>query len=206
MFLTERSVSLTVLAASLMAIVGAAGFEHIAKLAPCPLCLYQRWPFYAAIVLSALALNLQASTRPGLARVVLMLIVLVLGANVALGIYHSGVEWKWWEGPAACAGTGRGTVSAGNLLERLEQIRVVRCDEAPWRLFGLSLAGYSALISAALAGFIVFALRRRGREARAAFIARAPAPPSPSPATAPRKAAPHVKAPGTPRRYRPQRP
>jgi len=160
-FLTDRSVSLTVLLVSLLAIIGAAGFEHIAKLAPCPLCLYQRWPFYAAIVLSAVALNLQAGTRPGLARIVLGVTALVLVANVVLGIYHSGVEWKWWEGPTSCAGASGGPASAGSLLERLERIRVVRCDEAAWRLFGLSLAGYSALLSAALAGFIGFALWQR---------------------------------------------
>jgi disulfide bond formation protein DsbB len=72
-----------------------------------------------------------------------------IGGGIA--IYHAGVEWKWWAGPTECSGPLGNFGSAGNLLETIETTRVVRCDEAAWRLFGLSLAGYNVLVSAVLA-------------------------------------------------------
>ena len=76
---------------------------------------------------------------------------IIMFAGVALGAYHTGVEWKLWAGPAECTGPISDFGSAGNLLKQMQTTSVVRCDEAAWRLLGLSLAGYNVLISAALA-------------------------------------------------------
>src|SRR5262249_46971550 len=81
------------------------------------------------------------------------LVAIALGMlwNAGLGVYHSGIEWKWWAGPQECTGTLSDLGSAGGLLNKPESFNVVRCDEAAWRFLGLSLAGYNALISLALA-------------------------------------------------------
>jgi disulfide bond formation protein DsbB len=133
------------------AILGAWFFQYVLGLAPCPLCLEQRYPYYFAI---PLALMVALGDEFGSSRKVLLaaLAVIALGMlwNAGLGIYHSGVEWKWWAGPQTCAGP-LGDLGAGDLRRRLDTINVVRCDEAPWRFLGLSLAGYNALISLALA-------------------------------------------------------
>ena len=71
--------------------------------------------------------------------------------NTGLSAYHAGVEWKFWPGPPDCSGPINGFGSATNMLNRLQHIRIVRCDEAAWRLFGVSLAGYDVLVSLALA-------------------------------------------------------
>jgi disulfide bond formation protein DsbB len=68
-----------------------------------------------------------------------------------MSIYHAGVEWKFWPGPTDCSGPVTGFGSAGGLLENMEKTVVVRCDEAAWRLFGISLAGYDVFISLGLA-------------------------------------------------------
>jgi disulfide bond formation protein DsbB len=89
--------------------------------------------------------------------------------NAGLGVYHSGIEWKWWDGPQSCGGVTdfRG---GGNLLQQLQQTRVIRCDEAAWRFLGLSLAGYNVLISLAVAAvaawgaWLGFRARRFGAE------------------------------------------
>jgi disulfide bond formation protein DsbB len=145
-------------AATAIAVVGAvtiAGawfFQFGLGLAPCPLCLEQRYAYYFAIPLAAMVL---LGDQAGASRKVLLaaLIAIALGMlwNAGLGIYHSGVEWKWWEGPQTCAGPLDDLGTAGGLLEKLQTVNVVRCDEAPWRFLGLSLAGYNALISLALA-------------------------------------------------------
>jgi disulfide bond formation protein DsbB len=71
--------------------------------------------------------------------------------NSGLGVYHSGIEWKWWPGPQECSGSLDNLGGPGGLLKQLESISLVRCDDAAWRFLGLSLAGYNALISLALA-------------------------------------------------------
>jgi disulfide bond formation protein DsbB len=85
-----------------------------------------------------------------------IILALALFANAGLGGYHAGVEWGWWPGPTECTGPITDLGSAGNLLERLQTVKVIRCDEVQWRFLGLSLAGYSALISF---GMAVLALR-----------------------------------------------
>jgi disulfide bond formation protein DsbB len=77
--------------------------------------------------------------------------------NAGLGVYHSGIEWKWWAGPQDCSGPLDDLSAPGGLLERLQSISVVRCDEAVWRFLGLSLAGYNALISLALGAIAAWA-------------------------------------------------
>jgi len=72
-----------------------------------------------------------------------------------LGVFHAGVEWKLWAGPAECSGAAQ-FGPAGGLLNRLQDVVVVRCDEAAWRFLGLSLAGYNALITVALAAIALW--------------------------------------------------
>jgi disulfide bond formation protein DsbB len=95
----------------------------------------------------------------------LAVIALSMLANAALGIYHSGVEWKFWPGPADCSGPIARFGPASDLMKQLQNVRVVRCDEAAWRFLGLSLAGYNVLISLALAWIALWGtLKARHRQ------------------------------------------
>lgn len=140
----------------LAAIVGAYFFQYALGLPPCPLCLEQRVAYYIAIPLAAMIM-LGASV--GASRKVLMLALLAIAAamlwNAGLGTYHAGIEWRWWQGPRDCSGAIP-DFSGGNLLEQMQQTRVIRCDEAAWRFLGLSLAGYNVLISLALAAIALW--------------------------------------------------
>jgi disulfide bond formation protein DsbB len=80
-----------------------------------------------------------------------VLVALAFMGNTALGVYHAGVEWQFWPGPAACTGSQQLTTNAGNLLDALQQTNVVRCDQAAWRMFGLSMAGWNAIASLLIA-------------------------------------------------------
>jgi disulfide bond formation protein DsbB len=146
-------------------ILGAWFFEYGLGYAPCPLCLQQRIPYYVAI---PLAVIVAAGALAGWPRRWLALglaaIALTMLAGAGLGVYHAGAEWKWWPGPTTCGGA-LGELGSGNLLERAQATRVVRCDEAAWRFFGLSLAGYNVLISLALAGVASVGARRAATEA-----------------------------------------
>ncbi len=132
-------------------ILGAWFFEYVLGYVPCPLCLQQRIAYYIAIPLAAIvAAGARAQWPRNLLVAGLAIIAVAMAVNAGLGVYHSGVEWKWWLGPQSC-GAGFGDLGSGNLLERAQSARVVKCDEAAWRFLGLSLAGYNVLISLALA-------------------------------------------------------
>jgi disulfide bond formation protein DsbB len=147
-------------------ILGAWFFQYGLGLNPCPLCLEQRYAYYFAV---PLALMVALGDQAGASRKVLIGAFVVIAAgmlwNAGLGVYHSGIEWRWWPGPQECSGAPGDLGSAGSLVERLQSISVVRCDEAAWRFLGLSLAGYNALISIVLAGIAGWAvvMEWRGR-------------------------------------------
>jgi disulfide bond formation protein DsbB len=148
------------------AVLAGAWFMQLAlDLKPCPLCLEQRYAYYLAIPLAALTALSAARDAPR-ALVYLGLGILALAAlgNAGLATYHAGVEWKFWQGPTECTGPIMDFGSAGSLLERLDKVKVVRCDEVQWRFLGLSLAGYNVLISllmAAIAAWGIAGLQRR---------------------------------------------
>jgi len=149
--------AVAIAAGGMATILGAWFFQYVVGLKPCPLCYEQRYAYYFAIPLAALVI---LGESVGSKRKVLIaaLAVIAVGMlwNAALGVYHSGVEWHLWAGPRDCSGALEGLGSATDLLNRLEQVNVVRCDEAAWRFLGLSLAGYNVLISGALAAVAVW--------------------------------------------------
>jgi disulfide bond formation protein DsbB len=149
---------LVVAAASIAILGGAFAFQYIGGLAPCELCILQRWPYVATIALGLLGIWAQGAGRSELARGLMALsgIAFLIGAGIAA--YHVGVEQKWWEGPATC--TGLGSVgSIQDLLKKIESAPIVRCDEIAWSLFGISMAGYNFLLSLALAAFCGLSIR-----------------------------------------------
>jgi disulfide bond formation protein DsbB len=145
-----EDVGRTVALLSALALAGALGIQYIGGIPPCPLCLDQRIAYYAAVPLGLLAFAL-ASGRPQWSRILLLLLAAGFAINAGIGVYHSGVEWGWWPGPDTCSGAGSIASNPDDLLKSLSKTRVVRCDEAAIRILGLSLAGYSALLSALLA-------------------------------------------------------
>ena len=157
------ALAIAVIAAATLA--GAWFFQLVLDIRPCPLCLEQRYAYYLALPLGALAAFLAARHAPRqlLMAAFVILLIAALG-NAYLGGYHAGVEWKFWQGPTDCSGPILDLGSAGNLLQRLDTVKVIRCDEVQWRFLGLSLAGYNVLISLAMAavalwGFVASAKR-----------------------------------------------
>jgi disulfide bond formation protein DsbB len=141
-------------------ILGAWYFQLVVKLPPCPLCLEERIPYYTVIPLSFLTLVAALLHAPRqLIAIGFLAIVAAMLCSAALGAYHAGVEWRFWPGPTDCSGPMTDFTKQGSLLGQLQSVQVVRCDEAAWRLFGISLAGYNAIVSLILAAIAVFGLR-----------------------------------------------
>jgi disulfide bond formation protein DsbB len=156
------ALAITAIAAATLA--GAWFFQLVLDIRPCPLCLEQRYAYYLVVPLGALTALLAGRDAPrGVLLAGLALLAVAALGNAVLGTYHAGVEWQFWQGPTDCTGPIGNLGSAGSLLERLDTVKVIRCDEVQWRFLGLSLAGYNVLISllmAAIAAGGILRLRR----------------------------------------------
>ncbi len=154
---------LAILVASTAVLGAALASQYWGGLAPCELCLYQRWAYAAAIVLSLAGL---VALR-GLAarRLLTALCTAAFTGGGCIAFYHAGVEQGWFAGPGSCSGVGLEARTVEDLRRILEAAPVVRCDEIPWSLFGVSLAGYNFIVSAVLAVLGATATLRMGRRA-----------------------------------------
>jgi disulfide bond formation protein DsbB len=148
--LNPRIASLVIAAIAFAIIAGAWMFEY-AGYAPCELCLLQRWPYYVGIPFALI----MASWNPPWIKATLWLMALLWAGSAIFGTYHSGVEWGWWQGPTTCSG---GDLNFGEGLPDLTKT-AVKCNEAALRIFGLSLAGWNAVVSAVLAAIAVRSAR-----------------------------------------------
>ncbi len=147
---TPFRLALAILIAAAGTIAGAwmiQAFGH----APCELCLKERIPYYAGVPLAALAAMLsRRGTNPFLAAAFAGLVLIFLG-GAGLGVYHSGVEFGFWQGPSDCSRAQDHAGSVNDFLKQLQTVRVVRCDQVSLRVLGLSLAVWNAVIMTLLA-------------------------------------------------------
>ena len=151
--------ALAITLVALATLAGAWFFQLVLDIRPCPLCLEQRYAYYLALPLAAFVAFFAARGAPRqlvMAGFVILLIAAL--ANAWLGGYHAGVEWQFWPGPTDCSGPLVDFGKAGNLLEQLDKVKVVRCDEVQWRFLGLSLAGYNVLISLLMAAIAAWGM------------------------------------------------
>ena len=139
---------------SALVLAGAFAFQYLGGLAPCQLCLYQRWPHAAAVVIGALALVVRSRALPVLGAAAAL-------ATAAVGVFHVGVEQKWWEGLASFTASSLDGLSTADLLNPDVTVgAVIRCDAIAWQMFGISMAGWNAILSVGLALVWLRAARR----------------------------------------------
>ena len=150
---------LACLGIAVIAIVSAWFIQVVLGVQPCPLCLEQRLSYYAGIPLAGLLLVLLRDGRRWL--LIKPLLILLLGCflfGAGLGIYHAGVEWAFWAGPTECTGQLAPMAGAGDLLAQLDKVKVIRCDQVSFRLFGQSLAVWNVLVASCVTLMAALAL------------------------------------------------
>lgn len=158
--LSTKTLIFTAAVASAGILAGAFVFQSLGY-APCKMCLWQRWPHAIAVVLGGAAL----ATKMRLLR---WLGALNMAVSAGLGIFHSGVERKLWDGPASCSGGGIGDLSVDDLMAKIQAAPLVRCDEIPWRLsdmipieaLDITMANFNAVGSLVLMVMWIVAARR----------------------------------------------
>ncbi|MFM9851922.1 MAG: disulfide bond formation protein B [Sphingomonadaceae bacterium] len=145
-----RTAQALALAVPTLLMAGAWGSQYLGGLVPCEMCVWQRWPHLFAIGIAVLGFILPK--RP-----VIALAAIAIGVSGAIGAFHAGVEYHWWEGLTRCS-----QLAGNRTITDIMNTPLVRCDEAQWTLFGISLAGYNALLSIS-AGLVILALLGRKR-------------------------------------------
>jgi disulfide bond formation protein DsbB len=150
----RRNLMLFAAFGSLALLLGAFAFQALGY-APCKMCLWQRWPHAAAVAIGALVLVLGPLTLLGVAGLLSAL------TTAAIGVYHTGVERDYWEGPSSCTGDANALsgLSGADLLSTDAPNTIVMCDEVAWAVAGLSMASWNVVISLILAYIWVLALR-----------------------------------------------
>lgn len=146
------------LAVPLVLLAGALASQYVGGLVPCEMCMWQRYPHYAALVAALLAILLR-DTR--YSRPLVMIAGLLILVSGALGIFHAGVEYKLWKGPEHCTALVGG--SGADLLKAILAAPIIRCDQPQWTLFGISLAGFNALFSIIGGLAVLLSCRRAAR-------------------------------------------
>ena len=140
--------------ASAALLTAAFGFEYLGGLAPCKLCLWQRWPHAGVIVLCLMGATGALRSGPAF-----LMIALCAAVTAIIASYHVGVEQQLWQGPTSCSGA-LNSMSASDLLDSLLSTPVVRCDEIAWSFANISMAGWNMLFSSGLACFALLAYRK----------------------------------------------
>lgn len=157
LFLNDARVAGAVIAiSSALMLAGALFFQYVLDMQPCMLCIYQRLPHGLAIAAGLLTILNARKGQLKTAAFIMFLACLVYLASAGLGFYHTGVEQHWWASfLEAC--TAPGFDAKGDILTQIEQAKAVRCDAVPWSMFGVSMAGYNALLSLGLAVYALIA-------------------------------------------------
>jgi len=152
--MTRTHLILIAAAGSAAMLLAALAFQYIGGLAPCVLCIWQRWPHLAAVLIGLVALKVQSPALPALGALAAL-------TTAAIGVFHFGVEQQWWEGLAQCSVNTLAGVSATDLLNTDINVGApAACDKVAWSLLGLSMPGWNVLASGFLAGIWLAATRK----------------------------------------------
>ena len=168
MSLTTRVFAGFVLVVSAAVLGTALLSQYWGGLTPCELCLIQRWPWAAAVVISLIVVLV--GERAGLAWVGLVFAI-VFAISVVLAFYHVGVEQHWFAGPSACTASSGGAMTLEDMKRQILGTAPVLCDRVQWSLFGVSLAGWNLLASLGMVVICTGTFRRTRRPASPESVA-----------------------------------
>lgn len=146
----------------LATILGALGSQFIGGLVPCELCLEQRYAYYYGLPILAVVLVTWNRLPLTVWYLAMAIVTAIFVWGTYMGAFHAGVEWGFWPGPTACTGVG-GELDF-NSLNNLTP--VIGCDVVQFRLLGISLAGYNALVSLAIVILLLVSIAAQMRHNR----------------------------------------
>lgn len=150
--MTRTHLILAAAGGSAALLIGAWTFQYFGY-APCKLCYWQRYPHMVAVVIGVVALGVSWRALP-------LAGAAAAATTAALGVYHTGVEQKWWQGPDTCTSGSIDGLSPSDLMNQILNAPLVQCDQVAWDLYGVSMASWNAIFSFALVAIWLMAWRR----------------------------------------------
>lgn len=152
--MTRTHLALLAAAGSAGLLLGALAFQYIGGLAPCVLCIWQRWPHVLALAFAGLYLWRGGPALAALAGLAAL-------SSAGIGVFHVGVEQGWWQGLAQCSVNTLAGVSSADLLNTEVNVGApAACDKVAWSLMGISMPGWNVLASTAIAGLWALVARK----------------------------------------------
>ncbi|MEL6643681.1 MAG: disulfide bond formation protein B [Pseudomonadota bacterium] len=151
--MTRKTMILLAAGGSVALLLAAWGFQYLGGLAPCAMCIWQRWPHVAAAVIGPVAAITAGPLLP-------LLGALSATTSGGIGVYHTGVERGWWDGPSTCTSSPVDGLSTEELMNQILTAPLVQCDQVAWEMLGLSMASWNAIVSLGFAGLWLIAARQ----------------------------------------------
>ena len=125
---------------------------------PCNLCLIERIPYIAGIILISLIFILNKYQKIISS---LILIFFIFGAVVSF--YHFGIEQGFYSESLICELSNNNPLNKEELLNQLKKAEIVSCKDVTFRFLGLSLATINTIISLALSGIMFKVIKNYGK-------------------------------------------
>ena len=140
--LVKNIFKISFLISSLM-LLSAFYLEYFHNAFPCDLCITQRW-FHALIISYSLIAIFISKSRFFTNKLILIGLSITWIASSVAGLYHFGIEMNFWKGPDECSSA---IDFSKDTLTYLLNKSPIKCDEIMFKILGLSLAGWNALLS-----------------------------------------------------------
>ena len=142
MIYIDKNWSLVLFCFSILTLGSALIAEHFFNLAPCDMCLKQRHPYYALIVLVVFFYLFKKDNHI----LFLLFVELLILYGLFYAIWHVGIEQNILKGPASCSGSLLQTDSVQDLKQQITNKPVVSCSEVIWAIGGISAATLNTIL------------------------------------------------------------
>ena len=140
--LSKKNLLIAVFLISLIALISAYFIEYILGHQPCILCLYERIPFFLAILI--ILINYKFNK---LEKYFILLLAIIFFIATILSLYHLGIEQGFIQESLLCnLEKGANIVDKDEILKQLQQ-KSISCKDVTFKIFGLSLTSYNIIIS-----------------------------------------------------------
>jgi disulfide bond formation protein DsbB len=125
---------------------------------PCNLCIIERIPYIATIILISLFFILDRYHKIISS---LILVFFIFGAVVSF--YHFGIEQGFFIESFVCDLDNSQPVNKEELINQLKKAEIVSCKDVTFRFLGLSLATINTIISLILSGIMIKIIKNYGK-------------------------------------------
>ena len=158
MNLNNKLILNAILAFSILSLSIAYFIQYVLGHKPCNLCIIERIPYIAAIILISLIFILNRYQKIISS---LILIFFIFGAVVSF--YHFGIEQGFFSESLVCDLGDNQPLNKEDLLNQLKKTEIVSCKDVTFRFLGLSLATINTVISLILSGIIIKIIKNYGK-------------------------------------------